>query len=198
MWWLARAKLKGGRKYYGAYLGGFPERARIILGASINDPVLHVCGGMARFYPYDGGFGRNDFTLDLAPETEPDYLQDAREPFPKFPRLPIAAPVVIEQTCEPWRAILIDSPYSRLEARNYTPGEAAYPTPNILLKNALDALPIGGRVGMIHYMVPSPPRCKKTPKCDGKCKCTKFVFAAGVCCGFNNRIRAFSAFEKLA
>ena len=32
-WFLARAKLKGGKKYYGAYLGGFPERARVLLGA---------------------------------------------------------------------------------------------------------------------------------------------------------------------
>lgn len=188
MWWLARAKLKGGRKYYGAYLGGFPERARVILGASITDRVLHVCGGMAKFYPYVGGFGPKDATLDLAPETEPDFLQDARDPFP----------VRHSGADITWRAILIDSPYSRLEARNYTPGEAAYPTPNVLLKNSLDVLPVGGRVGMIHYMIPSPPRCQKKPKCEAKCKCTKFIFAAGVCCGFNNRIRVFSAFEKLA
>ena len=33
-WFLARAKLKGGVKYYGAYLGGFPERARALLGVN--------------------------------------------------------------------------------------------------------------------------------------------------------------------
>ena len=27
-WFLARAKLKGGKKYYGAYLGGFNNRIR--------------------------------------------------------------------------------------------------------------------------------------------------------------------------
>lgn len=27
-WFLARAKLKGGEKYYGAYLGGFNNRLR--------------------------------------------------------------------------------------------------------------------------------------------------------------------------
>jgi hypothetical protein len=35
-WILERAKLKGGQKYYGAYLGGFPERARALLGVTIN------------------------------------------------------------------------------------------------------------------------------------------------------------------
>src|SRR3990167_7927493 len=64
-WFLARAKLKDGKKYYGAYLGGFPERARALLGAMIDEPVLHVCGGMAKQYPYKGGFGVNDKTLDL-------------------------------------------------------------------------------------------------------------------------------------
>lgn len=63
VWFLARAKLKGGKKYYGAYLGGFPERARALLGCRLNDPVLHVCGGCARDYPYRRGFGPNDRTL---------------------------------------------------------------------------------------------------------------------------------------
>ena len=56
MWFLARAKLKGGEKYYGSYLGGFVERARALLGCKINEPVLHVCGGMAKLYPYKRGF----------------------------------------------------------------------------------------------------------------------------------------------
>jgi len=55
MWILTRAKLKGGVKYYGAYPGGFPERARALLGAIIDEPVLHVCGGVVRHYPYRGG-----------------------------------------------------------------------------------------------------------------------------------------------
>lgn len=73
MWLLARCKYKGGVKRYGGYLGGFPERARALLGATIDEPVLHVCGGLARLYPYPGGFGPNDKTLDLDDEVEPDY-----------------------------------------------------------------------------------------------------------------------------
>jgi hypothetical protein len=170
VWFLARAKLKGGRKYYGAYLGGFPERARILIGARITDPVLHVCGGMARLYPYAGGFGPYDKTLDLDPATQPDFLQDAREPFPGI-----------------WQHILIDPPYSEPDAEHYVPGRANYPSPTLLLNNALAALPRGGRVGIIHYIVAKP---------GPKAPPAKFVAMASVACGFNNRLRAFSVWEK--
>lgn len=166
VWFLARAKLKGGRKYYGAYLGGFPERARALLGVTINDPVLHVCGGMARYYPYAGGFGPNDKTLDLDPATEPDYLQDARQPFPTG-----------------FAAILMDPPYSVEDAAHYSVGGAAYPLPNILGANALNALNIGQRFGLIHYILP-------------QVKNARFVACVGVVCGFNNRMRCYSVFEK--
>lgn len=167
VWMLARAKLKGGKRYYGAYLGGFPERARALLGVGINDPVLHVCGGMARLYPYAGGFGANDKTLDLAPECEPDYLQDARDPFPTG-----------------FAAYLADPPYTEADADKYTPGASCFPKPNTILKNAMAALPVGGRVGIIGYILPQP-------------KGARFVAAVGIICGFNNRIRVYSVFEKV-
>lgn len=169
IWFLARAKYKGGVKRYGAYLGGFPERARVLLGASIDDPVLHVCGGMARLYPYAGGFGPNDQTLDTDPETNPDYLLDARGPYPKG-----------------FRHILCDPPYSEEDAGHYPPGSVNYPSPNMIIKRALEALPIGGRVGLIHYSLPGLP------------KNAKFIAAVGIYCGFNNRIRSFSVFERLS
>jgi hypothetical protein len=166
-WFLARAKLADGSKYYGAYLGGFPERARALLAATIDEPVLHVCGGKSKLYPYRGGFGPNDKTLDLDPATSPDFLHDARDPYPKG-----------------FKAILADPPYSEADAEHYAPGESAYPKPNSILKNAFDALPTGGRVGLIHYILPQAP------------KPSRFVAAVGVMCGFNNRIRVFSVFEK--
>lgn len=171
MWILARAKLKGGKKYYGAYLGGFPERARYLLGASPLDAVLHVCGGLAKYYPYRGGFGVNDKTLDLDPVTEPDFLQDARMPYPL-------------NGTQKWRAILADPPYSEMDASHYNVGSLAYPTPNQIIKNALEVVEVGGRVGLIHYQLPSQP------------KNAKFIACIGVICGFNNRIRVFSVFEK--
>lgn len=168
IWFLARAKLAGGRKYYGAYLGGFPERARALLGVGLDSPVLHVCGGLAKHYPYRNGFGPNDKTLDLDAACEPDFLQDAASgPYP-----------------DGFSAMLCDPPYSVEDAAKYAVGASAYPKPNMILRHALDALPNHGRVGMIHYILPSPP------------KGCRFVAAVGVLCGFNNRIRIYSVFEK--
>lgn len=174
LWILARAKLKphkngDKRSYFGSFPGGFPERARVLLGCSIDEPVLHVCGGAARFYPYAKGFGKNDKTLDLDPETEPDYLQDARSEYPRG-----------------FRAILADPPYSTEDAKHYRPGEYNYPKPNEIVKRSLEALEIGGRVGIIHYQLPGMP------------KNAKFLACVGVVVGFQNRIRVFSVFEKIA
>ena len=168
VWLLARAKLKAGQKYYGAYLGGFPERARSLLSASIQEPVLHVCGGMAKLYPYAGGFGPHDKTLDLDPNVAPDFCQDARNLYPAG-----------------FKAILADPPYSETDAEHYWPGKSRYPQPNEIVKRGIEALEVGGRVGIIHYILPSPP------------KNAKFIAAIGVICGFNNRIRIYSVFERM-
>ena len=168
VWFLARAKLKGGVKYYGAYLGGFPERARALLGVRIDETVLHVCGGMAKLYPYKYGFGKHDKTLDLDPDINPDFLQDARQPFPKG-----------------FKGILIDPPYSMEDAKKYKVGDIVYPQPNLLLKNGIEAVSIGERVGIIHYILPSPP------------KNSRFIAACAVLCGFNNRVRIYSVYERI-
>lgn len=170
-WFLARAKLKGGQKYYGAYLGGFPERARVLIGCGADDAVLHVCGGMAKHYPYAGGFGPHDATLDIDPSTYPDYLHDARNPF---------------HWIRQWNGIIIDPPYSVEDAANYRAGSAAFPTPTVLLRNSLAAVPIGRKVGIILYGLPKMP------------KNARFVAVAAVACGFGNRGRFFSVFERTA
>lgn len=180
-WFLARAKLKNGEKYYGAYLGGFPERARVLIGSSIQEPVLHVCGGKAKAYPYTRGFGPNDKTLDIDEECKPDFLQDARAPFP-------VSPTSTYQSLGwggRWSGILIDPPYSPEDAEHYKAGKDKYPSPNLLVQNAIDVLPVGSKVGIIHYVVP---KCPKN---------AKFVACVGIACGFNNRIRVYSVFERL-
>jgi hypothetical protein len=186
MWILARAKLKpnpdGSRNtYYGAYLGGFVERARALLGCKLSEPVLHVCGGKAKCYPYKRGFGPNDKTLDLDPSVNPDFLRDAREPFPMD-----TEPGSSGWEDRPWAGILIDPPYTEDDAAYYAPGKDKFPKPNLLVRNALEVLPPGGRVGIICYHWPSPP------------KGTICVAAVGVLCGYNNRIRVFSTFERPA
>lgn len=183
MWFLARAKLKGGKKYYGAYLGGFPERARALLGVNLVDPVLHVCGGCAKDYPYKRAFGPNDKTLDLDPSVQPDFLQDARDDFPFYIPEREDSVTGIMHPSIPWSGILIDPPYTEQDAAHYLPGPEKYPKPNQLIANALEVLPSGGRVGLIHYILPNP-------------QGAIFVACVGVVCGFNNRIRVYSVFEK--
>jgi len=165
VWLLARSKVK----YYGAYPSGFLHRARALLGVGPFSSVLHVCAGKVREYPYRG-FGVNDYTLDLDPACEPNYLQDAREPFPDGP----------------WDAVLIDRPYTEEDANRYIPGARVLPAANLLVKHGINAVSIGGKVGILDYLVPHPP------------KNAGFVALVGVSTGYNNRIRAFSVFERLS
>jgi hypothetical protein len=109
-------------------------------------------------------------------------LQDARKPFPQW--APDGWPNAPFQFGNKWRAILMDPPYSEPDADKYNCGSAVYPKPNELIKNALDVLPVGGRVGLIHYSLPAQP------------KNAKFIAAIGILCGFNNKIRVFSVFAK--
>ena len=171
IWLLARCKYKNGIKRYGGYLGGFPERARALLGANVNEPVLHVCGGLSKEYPYKGGFSANDKTLDLEKELNPDFLQDVMLPFQLGEYKP--------------KACLCDPPYSEDDCEKYKVGRENYPPPNQIIKNCFDILPVGGKVGIVHYIVPKAP------------KNSKFIACVGIVCGFNNRIRVFSVFEKL-
>lgn len=172
VWILARPKVK----YYGSYPNGFLERARALLGVTPLDPVLHVCGGMARAYPAKPrGFGPNDKTLDLDPALEPDFLQSATDPLPK------------NDLTWLWPALIADPPYTEEDAAHYVPGAAAFPKANLILKHMLAVVRPGGRVGMLHYVLPQPPR-------EG----VRFVACVGVIVGFNNRMRCFSVFEREA
>ena len=141
-WILARPRLIGGAKLYGAYPGGYLERARALLGVSISDPVLHVCGGMVRLYAYPKrALGPNDKTLDLDPLMNPDFCQDARDAYPRG-----------------FSAILADPPYGLEEADRYAPGRHVLPTPNIIAKRAIEALEVGRRVGILCYQWAAPPK----------------------------------------
>lgn len=167
VWLLARCKYKGGVKRYGGYLGGFPERARALLGVTIDEPVLHVCGGLARLYPYAGGFGPRDKTLDLDTDCAPDYHRDAANVLPRD-----------------FKAMLADPPYTVDDADHYPPGASRLPAANHLVANMLAALQPGQRCGIIHYVIPSPP------------KGARFVACVGIVCGFNNRGRFYTVFER--
>lgn len=190
-WILARAKLIGGETYYGAYPGGFPERARVLIGCPLESPMLHVCGGMARLYPYKRGFGINDRTMDLNPRCHPDYLMDCRDPeWPKdadikIPGLPDRNNEFLEIKV-PWGGILIDSAYSEEDQKRYSAEvQGKYPKPNQLVQTAINTLRIGYKVGILHYVWPA---CPRNAICVAKIDVTV---------GYNNRCRVFAVYERI-
>ena len=165
-WLLARPKVP----YYGAYPAGFLGRARALLGVNQLDSVLHVCSGKVRDYPYSG-FGANDITVDIDPVLEPHYIMDVRHELPK--------------EYAPWDAVLADPPYTEADAAHYNCGASVLPDPNKLLRDCLAVVKPHGRVGMLHYLLPRPP------------KTAKLVATVAVIVGFNNRVRMYSVFERL-
>lgn len=169
-WILARSKVK----YYGAFPAGFLSRARTLLGVGKDDSVLHVCAGRVRDYPY-AGFGANDYTLDLDPDLQPDFLQDARDALPTNP---------LDRDGQ-WDAILIDRPYTEIDAAHYEPGPQRLPDLNDLVKRSLQAVKPGGRVGSLDYMWPHPGKLGKE------------VAVVGVGTGRNGRARWYCVFERL-
>lgn len=189
MWILGRPKTG----YYGSFPAGFLARARQLLGVGRVGAVLHVCSGAILDYRcgptckgrksgkrHYHGFGPNDKTLDLNPEVKPDYLQDARDPYPKSPWI----------GGQPWDAVLIDRPYTEDDADEYikhglVEGRTVLPSPQLLIKNAIDVLPIGGKVGILDYKWPSPP------------KNAKEVALVGVAVGRKSNARWFTVFERI-
>ena len=172
---LARPRVK----YFGAYPSGFLVRARDLLGVSIDDPILHVCSGKIEDYPFEG-YGPNDGTVDIDKSLQPEWVMDVRKDLPNLPK---------EDGGPLWPAILADPPYGAEEADNYNCGRDVLPDPNKLLKLCLEHVRPGGRVGVLHYIVPRP------PKEVGETK-IRFVAVCGVMTGFGQRIRAYSVFER--
>lgn len=169
VWLLARSRVG----FYGAYPYGFLERARALLGCSYDDSVLHVCSGKLRKYPYRG-LGPNDKLVDINFDNEPDFVYDVTQSLPN-------------SLNGGWPAILADPPYSEKDALEY--GAAEYPEPNALLRLCLQSVRKGGRVGILHYYAPRPPKTVED------CK-IKLVALVAVLNGYKNRIRCFSVFEK--
>lgn len=179
-WLMARSKVK----YYGAYPAGFLERARALLGVHITDPVLHVCGGKIRLYPYPKrGLGPNDRTVDFDARLVPDFVVDVRAGIPRFE--PICTRPV-----STWAAVLIDRPYSEADAEHYAPGSSMLPNLNKLLKDALAVVQVGGRVGILDYKWPRPPRVGGVPAAIE-------VAAIAVTTGRDSNMRVYTVWERL-
>lgn len=173
VWILARPKVK----FYGAYPNGFLERALPMIGASDQDRVLHLCGGRVKNYP-NKRLVRNAVTVDSDPGTQPDFVADlSREHW--------EGETSVRLVDTDWPAVLIDPPYTTEDHAKYSAG-ADLPTANHLLRVGLELVKPGGKVGVLHYVWPQPPKTARSIAC------------IGVIAGFNNRMRCFSVFERIA
>lgn len=171
-WLLARSKVK----YYGAYPAGFLGRARDLLGVHADDCVLHVCSGRVFEYPFKG-LGDSDKTVDIDPELCPTFCGDVRSS-EFWDR--------IREGLNPnyADAVLIDRPYTEEDATHYRLGTGILPDLNFLVRQGLDTVAEGGKVGVLDYFIPRPPAE------------ARFVACVGVVVGFGNRGRFFTVFEK--
>ena len=165
VWILARPKVA----YYGAYPAGFLHRARALLGVTLNDSVLHVCSGRVRDYPYRG-MGPNDCTLDIDEQLQPDIVHDVRTPLPHRGL---------------WKAVLTDPPYTADDAAHYAGGAEVFPSASLVLQRCCDVVAKGGRVGILHYEWPSPP------------KDWNEVAVVAVGCGRRQRARWYTVWEQV-
>lgn len=121
--------------------------------------ILHVCSGALP--PGEG------IRVDIRPDAKPDILADGRA-------LPLADGSVA--------AVMIDPPYTEEYAQKLFGVD--YPRPAHLLKEAARVVRPGGRITMLHYIVPKP-----VPG-------TRVVRVFGVSMGFNYPIRALTIYER--
>lgn len=188
-WILARPKVK----YYGAYPNGFLERGRVFMPALRIDPVLHVCGGLAKRYPAWEKLCPYDLTVDLDPATHPDMVADVREVIPS-PAAFLAAdeerfrPLVGSyEEAQGWPGIIADPPYSEADAAKYAVGADVLPSPTKLLAKCLEAVnPNGGRVGILHYTFVRPPKWMDV----------KLIAKINITMGYGNRDRVYTVVER--
>lgn len=172
VWILARPKVK----YYGAYPSGFLGRARALLGVSITDPVLHLCSGKVRDYPYEG-LGQNDACVDCDAALVPDFWCDITDD-----DVWKLTQQEIRERVEPC-AVLADPPYTEHDARQYATS-ALLPSAKLCLLRGLDVIGVGDRVGILHYRSPRPP------------KNVKLIAAIAVWLGYEMQWRGYTVYEK--
>ena len=122
-----------------------------------------------------GQQGTVDITVDIDPLVSPDVVCDVSQPG-------WASNMYAFATL--FRGILIDRPYTEDDAKKYRMASKDLPTMKVLLTGANELLLDGGRVGVLDYVWPRP--------VPGLYPVAKI----GVSCGFGNRDRCFSVFER--
>lgn len=146
------------RQLTGIFPQGFLPWALRLLGAPRS--CLHVCSGSLR--PIEG-----HVRVDIRSSMAPDVVADGRH-------LPFLA--------DAFDAALIDPPYTVEYSETLYGTE--YPRPSHLLAEAARCVRPGGRIGILHFLVPrSPAR-------------TSHLGVWGVTTGTGYRIRAFTLFQR--
>jgi SAM-dependent methyltransferase len=146
--------------------GAYPQRFVRYALTALQCPaaeVLHVCSGMLTRTEVLGGL-----RIDLRAAARPDVRADGC-------RLPFRDGA--------FSGVLIDPPYSIEYARDLYGVD--YPRPSHLLSEAARVVRGGGRVGILHFLVPLVSR-----------QALRFEFTKGVTQGCGYRIRAFTVYRK--
>lgn len=145
---------------FGAYPVGFERHIlrQQLLGPVSAGDVLHVCSG--------GVSAR--WTVDIRHEVKPRIVASAAA-------LPFRA--------GSFRAVLIDPPYNEAYAKQLYRVKGL-PTLKAMLDEAVRVLVPGGRVGILHFVVPMRPAGSKR------------VLVRGISTGPGFQIRALTVFEK--
>jgi SAM-dependent methyltransferase len=147
----------------GGFPAGFLQMAYKTLGVTDPARVLHICAGSVR----------GPFTVDRRAGVRPAVVADARA-------LPFLAGSF------DWA--IADPPYSREWARRlYGITARQYPTPGGIVREAMRVLRPGGRLGLLHYMV---------PPYGGPA--VRLVGVWGITVGPGSTIRAFTVLERMA
>lgn len=145
---------------FGAYPVGFERHIlrQRLLGDVGPDGVLHVCSGGVQA----------KWTVDIRHEVKPRIVASAAA-------LPFAD--------ESFQAVLIDPPYNEAYAKQLY-RVSGVPTLKAMLDEALRVVVTGGRVGLLHFIVPMRPAGSRR------------VLVRGICTGPGFQIRALTVFEK--
>ena len=163
VWLLARGAGSSGKPaYYGAFPSGFLRRAKDFLLAGAEGRICHLCSGAVQ--------DPNSTTVDIDPSVQPDYVGDATStPF-------------MDNSFD---AVLIDPPYTEEDARHY--GDCPLPPLPALLKEACRIVKPGGKVGLLHLLVPRIP-VGYVPR---------YVALIAIITGSSQRIRVFTVLRKV-
>lgn len=150
---------RSGPTVFGSYPKAFlPWAARML--ETRQSEILHLCSG--GLTSKDGGL-----RVDVRIGQQPDVVADARKlPFPDGV----------------FRAVLIDPPYTVEYAESLY--QTDYPRPQHLLKEALRVTAPGGRIGIVHFLVPHSP------------KGCRIVAVRGIVTGCGYRIRALTVYQR--